>query len=515
MTQPSKACDAARATTLYRVTQLAAALEACRTAPAQLDVNDVVKLRWRLRTINEIVASALRNLQLGDDADVEAPSEPQYVIRVIMAGREDGWVTKLDADGLTWAYTEGSVPFMRFTRAEADQFVVKHAYSLATLVPELAPAAARATGGGMLIKKALEPELAVEPELYVIRVSQSGRQPGWLTKIEPNALTWRQSEHPSPFLRFTKEEAGLVVIRHAFSMATLTIEPAPAPAGGVITQAADTTADGKAFTVEAARTEAPQPVAKDWTAVETVERVVPALGPVVADVAANTKAPEPTASDMYVITFDGVEGDYFTTLPHTDPMAPWDEVMLDRLFHLAAVQLRVTTPDLCPRAVNGTLHSIGTIDGAQVRTPVHTYAVVPPVQHMPPQEYRDLMRAAVSCLPAAFQVFVRQHTNEGAGIPARIQAMQDMAADLRECLKACLTGDTTDSLFHVAGSHGVLTALTYNGQVVHYDNYGNPDEYADIERFDVAEYRRAYGKIEDTDILLIGYTTTAGKYEPA
>lgn len=66
----------------------------------------------------------------------------------------------------------------------------------------------------------------------------------------------------------------------------------------------------------------------------------------------------------------------------------------------------------------------------------------------------------------------------------------------------------------VTGSYGTLLVDDATGDVLQYDGGGDCDEYKDIVRFDVAEYVEYNGGMDDTDILLIGYWTKDGVYEP-
>jgi len=69
--------------------------------------------------------------------------------------------------------------------------------------------------------------------------------------------------------------------------------------------------------------------------------------------------------------------------------------------------------------------------------------------------------------------------------------------------------------FTIYGSHGTLT-IDDHGTIIARNNDPHSDENYDfIERFDVDEYRKYAGKLEDTDILLIGYWCHDGAYEPA
>lgn len=72
----------------------------------------------------------------------------------------------------------------------------------------------------------------------------------------------------------------------------------------------------------------------------------------------------------------------------------------------------------------------------------------------------------------------------------------------------------------VVGSYGTLLIDDATGNVLQYqnepDNVGDGGgDYRDIVRFDVAEYVQWNGKVDDTDILLIGFWLEDGTYEPA
>ena len=73
--------------------------------------------------------------------------------------------------------------------------------------------------------------------------------------------------------------------------------------------------------------------------------------------------------------------------------------------------------------------------------------------------------------------------------------------------------------FTVGGSHGELHVIISSGRVAERFNNAGCDDYDTIERFDVKEYRRYYGRTpeegEYVDILDIGFWTKEGKYEPA
>lgn len=61
--------------------------------------------------------------------------------------------------------------------------------------------------------------------------------------------------------------------------------------------------------------------------------------------------------------------------------------------------------------------------------------------------------------------------------------------------------------YTATGSHGSIS-YDKTGAVV------GGDGYSDITRVDVAEYISYNGELDDTDILLIGYWTKDGNYEP-
>ncbi len=67
----------------------------------------------------------------------------------------------------------------------------------------------------------------------------------------------------------------------------------------------------------------------------------------------------------------------------------------------------------------------------------------------------------------------------------------------------------------ISGSYGHLTVDKESGKVLNYliEIGATGEEYADIERFDLEEYSKYYGKVEDTDIILIGFWTKDGNYE--
>lgn len=65
----------------------------------------------------------------------------------------------------------------------------------------------------------------------------------------------------------------------------------------------------------------------------------------------------------------------------------------------------------------------------------------------------------------------------------------------------------------VYGSYGHLVVDEATGNVLEYVREdGATNEYADIVRFDLAEYAEYNGGLDDTDIVLIGFWTDAGKY---
>jgi hypothetical protein len=63
------------------------------------------------------------------------------------------------------------------------------------------------------------------------------------------------------------------------------------------------------------------------------------------------------------------------------------------------------------------------------------------------------------------------------------------------------------------GSHGHIT-YDATGLVVDRYHNGSDEDYGDVARVDVAEYLAYNGELDDTDVLLIGWWTTDGKYEP-
>lgn len=70
--------------------------------------------------------------------------------------------------------------------------------------------------------------------------------------------------------------------------------------------------------------------------------------------------------------------------------------------------------------------------------------------------------------------------------------------------------------FKVDGSYGTLT-IDDSGAILKRENEPEDDEesgYDNIERFDVQEYIQYNGRLDDTDILLIGYWNKDGSYEP-
>lgn len=66
----------------------------------------------------------------------------------------------------------------------------------------------------------------------------------------------------------------------------------------------------------------------------------------------------------------------------------------------------------------------------------------------------------------------------------------------------------------VAGSHGVLLVDDATGNVLQYKADDGSDHYRNIVRFNIPEYVEYNGGMDDTDILLIGYWTDTGYYEP-
>lgn len=69
--------------------------------------------------------------------------------------------------------------------------------------------------------------------------------------------------------------------------------------------------------------------------------------------------------------------------------------------------------------------------------------------------------------------------------------------------------------YQVRGDYGVLT-VDEAGEVLKYEPAEGADpEYRDITKVDVDEYKKHYGEMRDTDILLIGYWDKSGTYEPA
>jgi hypothetical protein len=78
----------------------------------------------------------------------------------------------------------------------------------------------------------------------------------------------------------------------------------------------------------------------------------------------------------------------------------------------------------------------------------------------------------------------------------------------------------TEREFNVTGNYGTLYADKATGLVTCYVGDGcdsNDAEgtagYENIVRFDVDEYRKHYGEVQDTDILLIGFWYTEGGVE--
>ena len=65
----------------------------------------------------------------------------------------------------------------------------------------------------------------------------------------------------------------------------------------------------------------------------------------------------------------------------------------------------------------------------------------------------------------------------------------------------------------VSGSYGTLLVDATTGIVLQY-NMDELDSYADIVKFDVAEYAAYNGGMDDTDISLIGFWTDKGEYVP-
>lgn len=75
--------------------------------------------------------------------------------------------------------------------------------------------------------------------------------------------------------------------------------------------------------------------------------------------------------------------------------------------------------------------------------------------------------------------------------------------------------ECAEGQFIVTGSYGELLVDSISGVVLqHYNEPGEVVEYADIELFDVSEFRSTYGEVHDTDILLIGYWDNVGVYTP-
>lgn len=66
----------------------------------------------------------------------------------------------------------------------------------------------------------------------------------------------------------------------------------------------------------------------------------------------------------------------------------------------------------------------------------------------------------------------------------------------------------------VAGSYGTLLVDDATGNVLQYHSPDGSDEYKDIARFNIPEYVEYNGGMDDTDIVLIGYWTESGQYEP-
>jgi len=69
--------------------------------------------------------------------------------------------------------------------------------------------------------------------------------------------------------------------------------------------------------------------------------------------------------------------------------------------------------------------------------------------------------------------------------------------------------------YNVNGSHGTLVVDGATGNVLQYlRNTATDVQYDNIAKFDIPEYVEYNGGMDDTDILLIGYWTKDGKYEP-
>lgn len=72
-----------------------------------------------------------------------------------------------------------------------------------------------------------------------------------------------------------------------------------------------------------------------------------------------------------------------------------------------------------------------------------------------------------------------------------------------------------EKTYSVTGSWGTLV-VDVGGHVIEVLDNEDADEdnnYHDIAQVDVVEYAQHYGRMEDTDILLIGYWDSNGAYE--
>lgn len=67
--------------------------------------------------------------------------------------------------------------------------------------------------------------------------------------------------------------------------------------------------------------------------------------------------------------------------------------------------------------------------------------------------------------------------------------------------------------YTIQGSYGTFT-VNEQGEILQIEFDEDPGNYGDIVSFDTKEYIEHYGQMNDTDILLIGYTTKDGRYEP-
>lgn len=60
-----------------------------------------------------------------------------------------------------------------------------------------------------------------------------------------------------------------------------------------------------------------------------------------------------------------------------------------------------------------------------------------------------------------------------------------------------MTTETNNKTATVYGSYGNLTIDTVTGQVLSVEHAGDTTEYADIVKFDLDEYKKHYGRLDD------------------